>query len=107
MTDDQILAAFLHGMPKLHIDDYGLTNETNPLDATTMVWLANELYCRIKSEGQVPNTPHDWCVQRLAMLTAAVILGPTLGASKARRKRVVRKWLIARSELLQMRIPCR
>jgi hypothetical protein len=97
MTGDDIIGTFLYGLGRLRVDDNGLTPDNDPDMQTTVGALCVAVY-RVAAGRDA--TPFDMALSRLAVLTGGLLVTPTLGHGPD----IVRKWLIARSEVLELQL---
>jgi hypothetical protein len=98
MNDDEhVIGIFLYGLGQLQVDDNRLIPDANDEDdLQTIGALCVQVY-RITAAGI---TPFDMALSRLAVLTGALLISPTLGHGPD----IVRKWLLARSEVLELQL---
>jgi hypothetical protein len=95
-TANDVVDMFLYGLQRLHVDDAGLEPGNDPADLQTVGALSVLVY-RIAATAE---TPYHLALSRVAVLTGALIASPELGGGDS----IARKWLIARAELLELRL---
>jgi hypothetical protein len=86
---------FVRSLKFLHVDDDGLTDDTDFTDVKAIAQLCPEI-TEITKAG---DTPEQLALHRVAVLTESVCLTWGMANPKA-----VKEWLIARGELLVLRI---
>jgi hypothetical protein len=96
MTPTDAINAFLYGCSELHVTSDGIHPDNDPEHLHTMGALSVLVYRLVVAE----ETPWQMAVARLATLTGALLVSPELGNGPE----IVRKWLIARSEVLELRL---
>jgi hypothetical protein len=87
---------FIHAQSLLHADENALTDETEFDDVKAIAQLCPD----IREITRGFNTPEEFALNRLATLTEAVCM--TWGQPN---REAVKAWMIARSELVELRIP--
>ncbi|MBV9350804.1 MAG: hypothetical protein JOZ23_04610 [Mycobacterium sp.] len=97
MNDDErhLVGAFLYGQTLLNIDDTGLTEDNQLDDLVTVATLC----LKVKAITAAGDTLEQLCLHRLATLTEEVLF---TGAVRSRQ--AVKQWLIARAELLELKL---
>jgi len=88
---------FVRAQTLLHVDDDGLTDENEQDDLEAIAQIIPE----IKQLTAAGDTPEQMAIHWLAICTERLLL------TWARPDRqAVRDWLVARSELLELRLTC-
>jgi hypothetical protein len=96
MTDDELVGVFLYAQTRLRVDDSGLTADNTIADLNTVAKLCLD----VKAITAAGDTPFQLALNRLAALTESVLVTLAIPDPQA-----VRAWLVARGELLELRIP--
>jgi hypothetical protein len=94
-NDRNTIDIFTKSLTLLHVDDNGLTDETELDDIKAIAQICPQIR-DITAAGE---TPEDLALHRLATLTERVCL--TWGVAN---RQAVKEWSIARAELLVLRI---
>jgi hypothetical protein len=86
---------FIAALRLLSVDDDGIT-EADPTDMAAILQTSEYLVARTPTDN-----PYQLALHRLCIITAALIAGCQLGI---RREGLGRDWLVARGELLDLRL---
>ncbi|MDT5354455.1 MAG: hypothetical protein QOJ56_2987 [Mycobacterium sp.] len=99
MTDAerQLCDIFIYSLILLHVDDTGLTADNGLSDINAIAYACRQ----VKAITAAGDTPEQLALHRLAVLTENVIVTYVFPD-----RQVVRDWLIARAELLELRLTC-
>lgn len=100
MTADRralVLAAFADVLPQLRITDNGLDREQNSYGT---VVVTADLVAEVKTYTAEGHTPEEMLLHRLACLTGDLLTTAVLPPDP----QIVRDWLIARAELVELRL---
>lgn len=97
MNDDDrhLVGVFLYAQTLLNIDDTGLTDDNQVDDLVTVA----KLCLKVKTMTAAGDTLEQLCLHRLATLTEGVLV---TGVTPSRQ--AVKQWLIARAELVELRL---
>jgi hypothetical protein len=95
-TPDDVVGCLLFGLDRLQVDDDGLTDDNDPADLQTVGALSVLVY-RIAATC---DTPFHLALSRVSVMTGALLASREFGNGAT----IVRKWLIARAELLELRL---
>jgi hypothetical protein len=97
VTDDErrLCDIFVESLELLDVDDTGLTADNRLADMNAIAYACQQ----VKAIAAPGDTPEQLALNRLAVLTEDLLVTYVFPD-----RRVVRDWLVARSELLQLRI---
>jgi hypothetical protein len=97
MTDDErrLCDIFIYSLSLLHVDDTGLTADNLLADMNAIAYACRQ----VKAITAAGDTPEQLALHRLACLTEDVLVTYIFPD-----RQVVRDWLIARAELLELRL---
>jgi hypothetical protein len=95
--EERMCEVFIRSLNLLHADSDGLTDETEFDDIKAIAQIAPDVQ-ELTATG---NTPYSMMLHRLAALTEALCL--SWGGDP--NPKLVKGWLIARAELVELRIP--
>jgi hypothetical protein len=96
VTPDDVIGAFMYGQNQLQVNDAGLKADNDPEDLQTMGALSVAVY-RLTADS---DTPVQAALARLAVVTGGLLVSKDLGQGDT----IVRKWLTARSEVLDLQL---
>jgi hypothetical protein len=97
MNPDDVIGCFLYGLHQLRVDDSGLVPGANDEDDLHTVGALSVAVYRIVARC---DTPRDLALSRLAVTTGGLLASQWLGGGET----IVRKWLIARAEALELQL---
>lgn len=103
MTDDErhVCNIFVDSLSLLRVDDTGLTADNRLADLNAIAYACKQIQAiTTKGHPWIPgDTPEQLALQRLAVLTEHLITTYVFPDEA-----IVRKWLLARGELLCLRL---